>query len=78
MIEDNSYQFYNIEPYVLVDEFSNTEQYIGTSKNDKDTALANWKIKRITKTGTVWKFGYPNGDQSFNYIWDNRFGYTYS
>ena len=63
---------------MLVDELSSTEFYIGTSKNDKDPARPYWRIKRIYKIGSVWKFEFPNGDQDFKYVWDDRLSYTYS
>lgn len=66
-----------IEPYILVDEPSTTEIYVGTSKSFSDQSKSNWKIKRIIKIGSVWKFQFPDGDQDFNFVWDDRFSYTY-
>ena len=70
-------QQYNAEQIMLVDEMSSTEYYIGTSDNSSDQAAANWKIKRIWQIGTVWKFGFPDGNQEFKWIWDDRLSYTY-
>jgi len=67
-----------IEPYILVDELSATEIYLGTSKSFSDPSKSNWKIKRIIKIGSVWKFQFPNGDQGFNFVWDDRLLYTYA
>lgn len=79
MLQDSeiNIQAINIEPYLLVDETSTTEYYIGTSKSFSDPAKPNWRIKRIMKIGNVWKFQYPNGRQGFDFIWDDRFTYTY-
>lgn len=68
---------YNTEKTMLVDEMSSTEYYIGTSDNSSDSAAANWKIKRIWQIGSVWKFGFPDGNQEFKWIWNDRLGYTY-
>ena len=65
------------DPIMLVDELSDTEYYVGWSRNFSDPAQANWRIRRIVKIGTVWRFEYPDGKQDFNYIWDDRLTYTY-
>lgn len=71
-------EHHQIKPPFLVDEVSSTEIYIGTSRNSSDQDKSTWRIQRIWQVGTVWNFGYPNGDQNFKYLWSNRFGYTYS
>jgi len=62
---------------MLVDEVSSTEIYIGQSINGKDPNDNNWKIKRILQVGSVWTFTFPNGEQKFDFIWGQRFSYTY-
>ena len=69
---------HNLEAPVLVDEVSSTEYYIGQSKNSKVLDKANWRIKRIWKVGSVWNFGFPDGNQDFKFVWDLRDTYTYS
>ena len=56
---------------------SDTEFYIGTSIQFNDKSKPMWRIKRIWKIGNVWNFGYPNGEQDFKFIWDDRFTYIY-
>lgn len=75
---DYSVQAIKIEPTMLVDEYSNFEYYIGTSKSFKDQSKPNWKIKKIWKTDSVWYSGYPNGNQDFSFVWNDRYGYAYS
>jgi hypothetical protein len=75
---DFNLQQHNIEAPLLVDEVSSTEFYIGLSKNTKEIGKANWRIKRIWKVGGVWNFGFPNGNQNFEFVWDDRDTYTYS
>ena len=75
---DNTVQYISIEPPMMVDELSSTEIYIGTSKNDRNQANPNWRIKRIWKLGSVWRSGFPDGNQDFVFIWDDRFNHTYS
>jgi hypothetical protein len=67
-----------IEPSILVDTLTSTDNYIGTSRSFRDPSKPNWRIKRVYQIGTVWKIGYPNGDQGFNFVWDLRFTYVYS
>lgn len=67
-----------IEPSVLIDTVSGTEFYIGTSRSFNNPAKSNWRIKKIWQVGTVWKQGYPGGDQGFTFIWDLRLTYVYS
>ena len=31
-----------------------------------------WKIKKIWKDGSIWNVGFPDGDQMFSYVWDER------
>jgi len=66
-----------IEPNILVDELSTTEIYVGTSKSFNDPSKSDWKIKRIVKIGSIWKFQFPDGEQDFNFVWDDRLLYTY-
>ncbi len=74
--EFNTYQ-HNLESPLLVDEISSTEFYIGQSDNTNDIYKGNWRIKRIWKVGSVWNFGFPNGNQDFIFVWDERDTYTY-
>ena len=75
---DMNIQQYNYHPVVLIDELSDVEFYIGYSRNFNNQSKPNWQIKRIWKVGTVWHFGFPNGNQDFKWIWDERYGYSYS
>lgn len=70
-------QYHQIKPPFLVDEISSTEYYIGTSRNSSDQNASTWRVWRIWQSGSVWNFGYPDGDQAFKYQWSARFGYTY-
>jgi len=70
-------QAINIEPHILILELSSTEYYIGTSKSFSDPAKSNWRIKRIVRISGVWNFQYPNGDQDFKFIWDDKLLYSY-
>jgi len=72
-------QHHPIRPPMLVDEVSKDEYYIGVSRNSADPTTNKWRIQRIVKGGNVWVISeYPNGDQSFNFVWANRYGYTYT
>ena len=75
---DFNVQMQNIEPITLVNEFSSTEYYIGVSNNGSDTSKPIWLIRKISKVADVWAVTqYPDGNQTFEYIWDSRFLYTY-
>jgi hypothetical protein len=65
-----------IEPYVYVDS-SGTTTYTGTSQSFSDIGAPIWKIKKEWKVGNVTYMGFPNGNQDFVFIWNNRSGYTY-
>jgi len=74
--DDNVFD-HNIESSMVIDEVSTTEFYIGYSKNSSLRSASNWRIKRIVQISTVWNFQFPNGNQSFNFIWDDRDTYDY-
>jgi len=76
-LDDINVQDHVRDPIMLVEELNSTEYYIGISKDFKDPSKANWRIKRVFKVGTVWKFEFPFGDQRFKYVWDDRLTYTY-
>jgi len=62
----------------LIDEVSSTEIYVGISNNGSNIFEPFWRIKKIIKNGNVWSITlFPNGDQRFIYIWNNRASYTY-
>jgi hypothetical protein len=66
-----------IDPVMLVDEVSATVFYIGMSKNTSDIYAPHWRIKKIWKDGSVWHFGFPDGHQGFDFVWDDRTLYVY-
>jgi len=68
---------HNHEAPLLVDEVSSTEYYIGESDNTRLQKPNNWRIKRIWLVGSVWNFGFPNGNQDYSFSWDLRDTYTY-
>ena len=75
---DMNIQFPLAQPIQLVHEYSTTDFFIGVSTNGNDTSKATWQIKKITKVGDVWfTTQFPNGNQLFIFIWDNRLLYTY-
>lgn len=67
----------NIQPYTAVD-VSGTTTYYGTSISFNNGSAAIWRIKKEWKVGNVTYTAYPNGEQEFKFIWNNRTGYTYS
>jgi hypothetical protein len=75
---DMNVQQHNYDAVMLVDELSSIEYYVGVSKNTKNQNKANWRIKKIWKDGTTWRFEFPEGDQDFKWVWDERMTYTYS
>lgn len=69
---------YNYTPNTLIDEVSSTEYYIGISNNGSNINSPTWKIRKVIKIGTTWNTSlYPNGDQGFSFIWNNRAIYSY-
>jgi hypothetical protein len=76
-INDNP-QLYSPGASTLIDEASSTEYYIGTSSGSaKGENIASWSIKKIWKDGNIWRTQFPNGDQSFIFVWNDRLIYTY-
>lgn len=67
----------NKEPYVLTDVVDDTLIYIGTSQKGNQPKLNCWKIKKVWRSGNIWQMGFPNKDQSFSFIWNERGGYDY-
>ena len=75
---DFNIQSFDVTTPLIIDEISSTEFYVGQSINSKDLGKPNWRIRRIWMVGSVWHFGFPNGDQDFKYVWDLRDTYDYS
>ena len=75
-IHDNP-QFYTLGSSTLIDEVSSTEYYIGISSGANDVSATSWSIKKIWQDCTVWRTQFPDGDQSFKFVWSDRGGYTY-
>lgn len=69
---------FNYEPVKLVDVVSSTVIYIGTSETSNSESSPIWQIKKIWQDGTVWRFQFPTGDQSFSHVWANRASLTYA
>lgn len=71
----------NYQPFIserqLIDEVSETLYYIGSCRTFCEPNQPKWKIQKIFKDGSVWKFQFPNGKQTYDFIWDDRGTYTY-
>lgn len=80
MLEDTniSGQAYDIVPIEIIDEYSETEFYYGTSINGSDVNRNIWRIKKMSKVENIWNLTlFPDGDQSFSYSWSERLNYVY-
>lgn len=75
-IHDNP-RLYNLEPYVLVDGLTGNTRYTGVSLSSGDINNPIWRIKKEWIVGNVQYMGFPEGDQSYNFIWSGRTSYTY-
>jgi hypothetical protein len=73
---DINAQGLNIQPYVFVDT-SGATIYTGVSLSFPNGGASVWRIKKEWKVGNVTYMGFPDGDQGFTFIWNNRTGYTY-
>jgi len=75
---DMNLQFPDFQPIELIHEAGATEFYFGLSNNGNDTSKPIWQIKKISKSGDVWATAlFPDGNQMFSFIWDERLSYTY-
>ena len=70
-------KIYNIEPYVLIDGLTGNTRYTGISLSSGNVNGATWRIKKEWMVGNVQYMGFPDGDQSYNFIWSGRTSYTY-
>jgi hypothetical protein len=61
----------------LIDEVDSNTIYVGIASRATITSASSWQIIKILTTGTVTSVLYPNGNDGFLYIWDNRTTYTY-
>jgi hypothetical protein len=67
----------NIEPYVFTTDISGVTKYTGTSSGSANPNAPVWKIKKEWKIGNTWYMGFPNGKQTFEFIWNSVTTYTY-
>lgn len=61
-----------------IDESSDTLIYIGYATLGANENSNSWKIKRIQKTGTVWKVEFADGNENYVHNWTNRATLNYS
>lgn len=73
----NDVVVYDIEPYEFIDNVSSTTKYIGTSMSYGDGSKPVWRIKKVWVVGNVQYMGFPNGDQSYGFVWNDRALYNY-
>jgi hypothetical protein len=74
---NDSIKFYNPEPYILISGITGDTRYTGISLIFGDTSKPTWRIKKEWVSGNVKLMGFPNGDQSYSYIWNSGGTYTY-
>jgi len=70
-------KIYNPESYVLIDGLTGATKYTGVSLSIGDMDGTTWRIKKEWQIANVQYMGFPNGDQSYEYVWSGRTGYTY-
>ena len=51
--------------------------YEGEALPGTATSASAWRISKVITSGTI-SMTYPSGNGGFQWIWDNRAGYTYS
>lgn len=62
----------------IIDKPTAVLNYFGKAQIGTSTASAGWQIKRMTVSGTVTKFEWAGGTDSFTNVWDNRGSLSYS
>jgi hypothetical protein len=61
-----------------MDEVSASVTYIGKARIGTATSAASWQIQKLGVSGTVTTITWADGDASFNNVWDDRAGLSYS
>lgn len=51
--------------------------YVGYCRPSTADTTAKWKIKKVEKTGNVYRIQYANGSKEYNSAWSNRASLTY-
>jgi len=74
---DNDVTTYNLEPYILIDGLTGSTRYIGISISTGDVNGRVWKIKKEWVVGNVRYMGFPDGNQAYEFVWNDRASYTY-
>lgn len=59
---------------------NNATIYIGKTKPGNAKSASKWQIQKLTYDGNgmVSDVQFPNGNNSFQFVWDDRASYTYS
>jgi hypothetical protein len=70
-------KIYNLEPYVLIDGLTGNTRYTGISLISGIINKPTWRIKKEWIVGNIQYMGFPNGDQSYDFVWSGRTSYTY-
>lgn len=77
MLENDIYRNDSVyDPYEFTDEVSASITYVGLS-GQALTAAPQWRIKKVEKTGNITTVKYPDGEQTFTFVWNLRATYTY-
>lgn len=74
---NDNIKIYNLEPYVLISGLTGGTRYTGISLSGGDVTKPIWRIKKEWITGNVQFMGFPNGNQSYVYVWNSGGTYTY-
>jgi hypothetical protein len=63
--------------YKHIDEASPEITYVGESNGTGNTAVAEWRIKRIQTLGSATIISFADAVKTATKIWDDRATYTY-
>jgi len=61
-----------------LDQVSDILVYKAYALTGSLTSESTWSIAKYAKSGDVWTTTYPNADDTYSYIWNDRLSYLYS
>jgi hypothetical protein len=64
------------EDFTTIIDIVGSDIYIGKAGRGTPTSASLWRITHINTVNPI-VINYPNHNNQFKFVWDNRAGYTY-
>ena len=62
---------------IFIEDVGTAYTYVGEAATKANTAIAMWRLRKMTYTGGLTEIQWANGTEEYDKIWNDRATYAY-